>query len=283
MQTSDIKQLVLQSLDGDKNAFDHLVASCREGAARVAHKYLGASVDVDDILQDSYSQAYVRLPDLDSPERFPEWLRTIVRNRCLSHLRRRGRDVAYHEAADSGDVQISETVVSPSPEEGLLLREQKKSVRSAIDRLSPPHRSVTTLHYLEGKPYHEIAQILRVSISTIEGRLYRARKQLREELLKMADIDHEALRHTIEAATKGLRDDIEDLKHQIWAVQREEDRWIEEARSAAGRTITQLPTSSENPITWGIVGGYRLDVIPGFILDRIIGLELDTLIGVGTC
>ena len=158
MLTSDIKQLVLRSLGGETSSFDQLVAASRVDAARVARKYLGASDDVDDILQDSYSQAYLRLPDLESPERFQEWLRTIVRNRCLSHLRRRGRDVAYHEVADHGELQVSETMVSPSPEEGLLLREQQSRLRSAIDRLSPAHRSVTTLHYIQDRPYDEIAQ-----------------------------------------------------------------------------------------------------------------------------
>jgi RNA polymerase sigma-70 factor, ECF subfamily len=259
MAIPDIRDLVQRAQNGDKAAFSQLVSVCADGARSVAIRYLGRSTDVDDILQDAFSQAFVRLPDLDAPERFPEWLRVIVRNRCLSHLRRRGRDVVYSEAADLGDLQISELTITSTPEDEFLAGEQSRVLRSAIDRLSPPHRAVTTLHYLEGKPYSEIAQLLRVSISTIEGRLYRARKQLKEELLKMADIDHEALKRTIEAATKGLQDDIDGLKQQLWAVQREEDRWIEEARSAAARTITQLPTSSDNPITWGIVGGYRLE------------------------
>lgn len=61
----------------------------------------------------------------------------------------------------------------------------------AVGQLSEKNRSVTSLHYFEGKS----AAVLDVSLSTIEGRLYRARKQLKEVMINMAkaDIDQVAL------------------------------------------------------------------------------------------
>jgi len=251
----DYQTLIQRTLRGDTAAFDELVRSCQADAAHVARRYLGASADVEDVIQDAFSQAFEQLPSLAAPDRFREWLRAIVRNRCVSLLRGRRREVSYEEISHQGEVQITQTTVTPSFEEDLSRQELDRALHTALDRLSQDQRSVTTLHYFLGKSYHQIARHLQVSVAAIEGRLYRARQQLKEELLKMADLDHEALQRTIEAATKGLHEEIEGMKRQLQAVQREEDRWIVEARSAAARTITQLPTGAENPITWSIVGG----------------------------
>ena len=68
----------------------------------------------------------------------------------------------------------------PAPDQNLIDREEARWVQAVVGQLSEKNRSVTSLHYFEGKSYEEIAAVLAVPLSTIEGRLYRARKQLKE-------------------------------------------------------------------------------------------------------
>ena len=73
-----------------------------------------------------------------------------------------------------------------------------------------------------------------------------------------ADIDQVALREAIAAATQGLQDDIAQIKRQLAVINWEDNHWLDQARSAAGQTITKLPTDQENPVIWGLAGAYRL-------------------------
>lgn len=70
--------------------------ACREDTACVARRYLGASAAAD-ALQDACAEAFLQLGTLAFPERFGEWLCTIVRNCCIWLLRGRVRQVSYEE------------------------------------------------------------------------------------------------------------------------------------------------------------------------------------------
>jgi len=72
-----------------------------------------------------------------------------------------------------------------APDELLERKELRKNVMAAIESLPEKNRLAISLHYLDGMSYKEIANLLKVSITTIEGRLYRARKKLKEEMIKM--------------------------------------------------------------------------------------------------
>lgn len=255
MKEEDDQTLIKRAQDGKQTAFDALLRRYRKDVERTAMRYLGG--DFEDALQDAFLEAYLKLATLRDPGRFAQWLNAIVRNRCLAILRRPAH-LSYDETASNGEVQVQESHLTPPPDRLLIQRERDEAVRRAVAKLSRHNRLVTDLHYLQEKSYRDIARELKISISTIEGRLYRARIQMREELLEMADIDEAALQSAIERATQGLQKDLDGLKDQVRAIQNEDDRWIQEARSAAGRAMTQLPTAALNPITWGIVGGYRL-------------------------
>ena len=295
MTQSDDHTLIEQTLAGDSTAFDALIRRHWQSIHRVVTRYLHDSDDSDDVLQDACAEAYQKLSTLQDRERFPQWLHAIVRNRCVSHLRKGHHHISYEETTHDNGLHVHETSFNIAADESLVRHETEETIHTAISKLPEKSRSVTVLHYLQGKSYEEIAALFQVPVSTIEGRLYRARKQLKEALLKMADIDDEALRRAIEQATKGLQEDIAEIKGQLWAVQREEDRWLDESRKAAGRAITQLPTGSQNPITWGIVGGYRIgdgadkrristwssDSIDGF-LNRVSNGEIAHFAGLFT-
>lgn len=97
MYQPDLQSLVERARSGDTAAFGTLLRGCREDTARVARRYLGASADADDALQDACAQAFLQLGNLAFPERFGESLCTIVRKCCIWLLRGRVRQVSYEE------------------------------------------------------------------------------------------------------------------------------------------------------------------------------------------
>jgi len=67
-------------------------------------------------------------------------------------------------------------------EEGILQSETRDNVWKALDRLDERYRSVVVLLYYQKMSYEQIAAVLALPVKTVETRLYRARKLLRESL-----------------------------------------------------------------------------------------------------
>lgn len=100
----------------------------------------------------------------------------IAMRKCLDWKRR--RQVAYHVSDQSLDaVSCSST---PTPEQRVIEREQQESLRDLIANLQEPYRSVMLQHYLAGLSYQEIAERTGLPLKTMESRLYRGRRMLRE-------------------------------------------------------------------------------------------------------
>lgn len=137
----------------------------------------GASwADAVELAQDSFSEAYLRRDrcrgDLSDPRQFGGWLFGIAKNLHRNHA----RSLRRHGLQPSSDPR-------EIPEESIAEDSQRAAaVRAEIDRLPDKLRRVVLMHYLEETSIREVASLLRLSERSVEGRLYRARKLLRERL-----------------------------------------------------------------------------------------------------
>jgi RNA polymerase sigma-70 factor (ECF subfamily) len=109
------------------------------------------------------------------------WLSRAVLNRSL-HLLRTRRRCLRHERLACADCER----LPPEPSTALEVEETRLLVLRAIGRLPPEHRSVVTLRDIEGLDYRVVAERLGVPIGTVRSRLNRARKALREDLVRRA-------------------------------------------------------------------------------------------------
>ena len=142
MDQLDDPTLIKKVLGGDSAAFDVLAQRYRQDVIRVAKRYLSNKADAEDLAQEALIEAYLQLLTLKDPSRFSQWLRTIVRNRCISHLRNRPNHISYEELTLDSGIYISETMYSSAPDsdELLIQAEDQQTIRTAIERLSPKNR-----------------------------------------------------------------------------------------------------------------------------------------------
>lgn len=73
-------------------------------------------------------------------------------------------------------------VSDKTPRRDLALDELKEKLNAAMQRLSENHRTVVTLHDIQGLPHDEIAKILNCNTATVRTRLFYARQQLQGTL-----------------------------------------------------------------------------------------------------
>ena len=92
--------------------------------------------------------------------------------------------------AELGNLPLEEAPERPDPRQPELLaeqREQQEALQRALDQLSPEHRQVLLLRVVQQMSYDEIAQALSLESGTVKSRISRARRQLREILLRQGN------------------------------------------------------------------------------------------------
>ncbi len=178
-------ELVALARSGNKDAFSQLIERYQLMAKRIALGMIAREDIARELVQEAILEAYLSLDHLRDNARFKGWFYGIVLNVCRSYLREQKTDTFSLEAM-MGGVRC-DALALPSaaldPQEVAEQRELHSIVLKAIQDLSPKDRVATLLFYYEHLSLREIAAILGVSVVAVKGRLYRAREQLREQLV----------------------------------------------------------------------------------------------------
>jgi RNA polymerase sigma factor (sigma-70 family) len=169
------EQAVARTVMGDRVAADALAAKYRSVVLSTVYGWTRNLADAEDLTQEILVQAVVRIGELKEPAAFAGWLRTIARNRCRAWYRASSREEI---ATQPG----GEAVQMPDQEASILRREGKQTVVDLLDLLSDSVTLAARLHYVDGLSAPQIADSLDVPVSTIEGRLHRARMRFRAAL-----------------------------------------------------------------------------------------------------
>ncbi len=170
---------------GQTRHFAELVRRYQDTVYAMALRFLGSPSDAEDAAQETFLKVFRGLDGFKGEAKFSTWLYRITFNLCADSLRKRRR---------SGHAELGEAEqVADEPvdvEDGLLSSEDRRRVRECLDELDERYRSVIVMLYYQKLSYEQIATVLGVPLKTVETRLYRARKQLRERLERSGQRRH---------------------------------------------------------------------------------------------
>lgn len=172
MDETDETVLVRDARQGSRLAAGRLFALHAEDAWRLAFYLVGDRAAADDIAQDAWERAFRRLNSFEERASFRTWLRRIVANRAMDHLRRERRRpdrecLTEGAGARGGGGDDEQSAIE---------------LRAAIARLTPERRAVVVLHHWVGLSVVECAAVLGVPTGTAASRLSRAMADLRDAL-----------------------------------------------------------------------------------------------------
>jgi RNA polymerase sigma factor (sigma-70 family) len=168
------------------NIHQELIDACRKGDRGAQFKIyklyykamfnttlriVNNSAEAEDIMQESFLDAFQRLDSYSGEGSFGSWLKRIVINRSLDFLRKQKDTVSL----DDQEYEIQDTVEDNREEE---IQSQVAEVRKSIFQLPEEYRVVLSLFLLEGYDHEEIAQILKISNQLSRTRYSRARQKL---------------------------------------------------------------------------------------------------------
>jgi RNA polymerase sigma-70 factor (ECF subfamily) len=135
--------------------------------------------EADDLTQEVLIRAWERLKDLRDPARFPAWLKAITMNACASWFRRSGN---WPRSLDEVEDRRSLPGGEDTPLEVVLKQEEHRLWRKVLMKLPEANSHALLMHLWGGYSYEEIATFIGVPITTVEGRIFRAKQQLRRLL-----------------------------------------------------------------------------------------------------
>jgi RNA polymerase sigma factor (sigma-70 family) len=172
---------IRRTQNGDPEAFNPIVAHYAPRIRAYLNRMVRNREEAEDLTQETFLKAFRALPRFQADRSFKRWIYTIATNTGLNALRsrnRRGMPVEVDTdqiAAREAPGGVTQHRQQPGRDEHLEL---------ALAALAPRDRQLVTLHYHEGFTLHEAGAVLGMSESAAKVALCRARRQLREKLLK---------------------------------------------------------------------------------------------------
>lgn len=168
------RELVESSKKGDVRAQFELYKLNSTAVFNTCYRIMRNREDAQDILQESFSEAFLKLPGFRHESSFRTWLKRIAVNKCINEIKRKKADLQFSDEI--------ERYGNHAEDEGTLPELSIEMVKKATEQLPTGSRLIFQLYTLEGYDHREIAEILNVSESNSKSQYMRARMKIKEIL-----------------------------------------------------------------------------------------------------
>ncbi len=166
------KALVEQSKLGDRNSQYKLYELYVDAMYNICMRMVRIKEDAEDIVQDSFVEAFNKLDSFKYQSTFGSWLKRIIINKSINHLKKRRilatpiEDQMYHIKAEDNEEEAPQMEI--------------KKIIKGIRLLPAGYQQIINLYLIEGYDHIEIGEILNISSSTSKSQYHRAKKKLIE-------------------------------------------------------------------------------------------------------
>lgn len=165
---------------GDQRAQYKLYQLYSKAMFNVCFRMMNNLEEAEDLLQDSFTDAFRRLHSFRFESSFGHWLKRIVVNKCINEIKRKKADLSFYD--DMGWFENLEEEKEEAYGKGLTV----DNVKAAMKELPSGARMIFSLYLLEGYDHVEISQILNISESNSKSQYMRAKRKVKEILNNMS-------------------------------------------------------------------------------------------------
>lgn len=166
--------LMVAVAKGDQVAYRALVARHMHALVRMGERMLGSRQDAEDVVQDVCLKIWHEAPRWRPEAKFTTWLYRVMMNACIDVLRKR---------VPQGDVDMTVLLDdAPLANELIAKQQQAQQVKQALQQLPERQRAAVILSYYEACDNQTSADVMGLSLGAFQQLLFRAKKQLRDEL-----------------------------------------------------------------------------------------------------
>jgi len=179
------QKLIHETLSGDQEAFGLLMQKHQPMLYTMARRILKSQEEAEDVVQESFVEAFRHLAEFNHESQLSTWLYSIVLNRVRNRLRHsrilRISSLDIRRATRDGDRPTDIPDNSPSPEDVVQDNLERAALRRMARRLPVPYKKIFNLFYLKNCQIAEIAKTIGRPEGTVKVYLHRARQWIFRE------------------------------------------------------------------------------------------------------
>jgi RNA polymerase sigma-70 factor (ECF subfamily) len=169
------RDIIEKSRKGNRQAQYQLYKMYSRAMFNICYRMMNDRSDAEDMLQESFSEAFRRLDSFRFESTFGAWLKMIVINKCINEIKRKKAQLEFFD--DMSPFEDEEDLTE-AQESGL----SPELVKKAMNELPKGSRMIFSLYLLEGYDHQEISQILNISESNSKTQYMRAKQRIKEIL-----------------------------------------------------------------------------------------------------
>ena len=177
---NDLCTLLARVAKADEGAFADLYREASPHLYAIALRIVGEAALAEEILQEAFVSIWHHANTYDAARSRPiTWLTSIVRNRCLDHLRRRDLDTVTLSAEEDDEPAFDVADEGLTPAELLLRGAEARSVRECVEGLEAGPRQAIALAFFQGLSHAELAAHMKEPLGTIKSWVRRGLDRLK--------------------------------------------------------------------------------------------------------
>ncbi|NQZ75578.1 MAG: sigma-70 family RNA polymerase sigma factor [Ekhidna sp.] len=170
------KHLILQSQKGDQSAMSSLYGLYAKAMYNICRRMMGDEEEAKDLLQESFIDAFQKLPSLREVNTFSSWIKRIVVNNCINAIRKKKLDTSQLEEGSD--------FIEEEEDDFEYTHFQAGQIMQVINLLPEGCRTVLNLYLFEGYDHKEIGDILGVTESASKAQYCKAKARIRKLLVE---------------------------------------------------------------------------------------------------
>ncbi|MFQ5630749.1 MAG: RNA polymerase sigma factor [bacterium] len=179
--------LIKRAQNGDTQAFDALVRLHDRRILQITYSMLSHLQDAQDVYQETFIRAYVKLESYRFESSFATWLGRIAINLSINRRKQRKRR-QWFSLDEKPDSQLHEEMEGNhrdmrTADDSVAENEFYQHIHSSLRVLSEQQRAAFTLKHLHGYKITEISKMMNCAEGTVKNYLFRATQKLKKELM----------------------------------------------------------------------------------------------------
>ncbi|MGF7060757.1 RNA polymerase sigma factor [Brassicibacter mesophilus] len=184
-------QIVSELKNGNKAIFPYIVDLFKNRVFGMTYKFTNDYDESQDLSQEIFLKIYKEIGKFRFESKLSTWIYRISLNACLDWKRKNSKIININississESKNDSSFEIRDN--SPLPEDMIISNENQREVHELVYKLPDNYKSVIIMYHFNNMSYQEIAFALDIPERTVETRLYRARRMLKEEVIKLSD------------------------------------------------------------------------------------------------
>lgn len=184
----DEAQLIKGIQQGDNKSFKLLVDTYQRLVVNTCLGIVHNQADAEDLAQDVFLEIFRTAENFRGDAKISTWLYRIATNRSLNLIRNNKRKRFFQSIEDTftggrnRNSEISENR-GDQPDQNIADQQRSDLLHRAIDKLPEKQRTAFTLNKYEELSYQQIAEVMEISLASVESLIHRAKKNLQEQLL----------------------------------------------------------------------------------------------------